>query len=479
MCSNRARAVTKLAAILLALAWLLCGTSCKRAGKQAAARATTSRAARSSRSSRQPKIYPHSVVPGGIHTVEEFAAKPDALARQHYRGLRPTGMVRNPREGLWYVSFRTGDSIYWTRRRLRIPQGEALLKLAGRSGISFARTRCGNLLSDVPQRPVLPAKREKAVENELSVESTDEEREASLNAALLPPPSAISSLLSVELAPPPTQSALPNAFAVNQTTPQTGSSPGSGGSGGAFFFPDNSLSGTTPGSGAPAGSASRSSASASSVSDHVVHTVTVTPEPASWSLIVCAGGVITLLAGASRRLRLKGRCNVPWPHFCFPAGYLMPRISAWAWIAAAWVGIIFFSSTSLASKWAEAFFNSFSSEFLQSLRNNSSSLGIIHLFADKGFHVMLFCVLALLLWLALGNMNNKGWIILASGFTIGSISEFLQSFFPDRDPALRDVVINTTGTALGIVLCLLADRVRIRRHTVLQPETHVTSNSPR
>jgi VanZ family protein len=76
-------------------------------------------------------------------------------------------------------------------------------------------------------------------------------------------------------------------------------------------------------------------------------------------------------------------------------------------------------------------------------------------------------------------MNNKGWIILASGFTIGSISEFLQSFFPDRDPALRDVVINTTGTALGIVLCLLADRVRTRRHTVLQPETHVTSSSPR
>jgi VanZ family protein len=72
------------------------------------------------------------------------------------------------------------------------------------------------------------------------------------------------------------------------------------------------------------------------------------------------------------------------------------------------------------------------------------------LLADKGVHVSLFFVLALLLWRILPDVQWKIARILLFGAAVGSASEFLQSFFPGRDPALRDVLINIGGTAVGI-----------------------------
>jgi hypothetical protein len=45
-----------------------------------------------------------------------------------------------------YVSYRMGDRIYWTRKKLLIPEGELVLT----DGVHFARTRCGNRLSLTP-----------------------------------------------------------------------------------------------------------------------------------------------------------------------------------------------------------------------------------------------------------------------------------------------------------------------------------------
>ena len=131
----------------------------------------------------------------------------------------------------------------------------------------------------------------------------------------------------------------------------------------------------------------------------------------------------------------------------------MSQVNAWIWAVLLWIGVIFFSSTSLASKWAEEFFRFISGAFLNQLQPDSSSYGIIHLLADKGFHVSLFCVLAVLLWLALQNVAKKSWVIVLCGAVVGSCSEFLQRFFPDRDPAIRDVIINVCGTVLGLAIC--------------------------
>ncbi len=63
----------------------------------------------------------------------------------------------------------------------------------------------------------------------------------------------------------------------------------------------------------------------------------------------------------------------------------------------------------------------------------------------------MFFILALLLCQALPSGRRKEYQVIAAGAIIGSCSEYLQSFFPGRDPAIRDVLINVAGTALGLL----------------------------
>ena len=131
---------------------------------------------------------------------------------------------------------------------------------------------------------------------------------------------------------------------------------------------------------------------------------------------------------------------------------------AWLFPVALWISVIFFSSTSLASRWCESTFTYVSGVLFSQLHPHSSPYEWVHLLADKGLHVTLFCVLAILLWQALPKSRQKVLAIIACGAVVGSCSEFLQRFFPDRDPAIRDVLINVAGTALGVVICVLALR---------------------
>ena len=129
---------------------------------------------------------------------------------------------------------------------------------------------------------------------------------------------------------------------------------------------------------------------------------------------------------------------------------------AWHFAVAAWICLIFFSSTSLASVWCESGFSSVSSWLFKDLHPHSSAYNFVHLLADKGLHVSLFCVLAILLWQALPDVQHKLTTILICGALVGCCSEFLQRFFPGRDPAMRDVLINIGGTGLGIFLRIKA-----------------------
>jgi VanZ family protein len=134
------------------------------------------------------------------------------------------------------------------------------------------------------------------------------------------------------------------------------------------------------------------------------------------------------------------------------------------WILAliVWIGVIFFSSTSLASQWCEEGFRFLSGIIFSHLHPDDSSYGLIHLLADKSVHVGLFLVLALLLWRILPNAPWKIAAILVFGALVGSASEFLQRFFPGRDPAVRDVLINIGGTAIGAAVCLMWIKYRSR-----------------
>ena len=138
------------------------------------------------------------------------------------------------------------------------------------------------------------------------------------------------------------------------------------------------------------------------------------------------------------------------------------RINGWIVGIALWIGVIFFSSTSLAAHWCEKAFRFLSAIIFSHLRADDSSYGLIHLLADKSVHVGLFLVLALLLWQALPNAQWKIVRIILFGAAVGSASEFLQRFFPGRDPAVRDVLINVAGTAVGVGVCLAWIKYRSR-----------------
>lgn len=145
-------------------------------------------------------------------------------------------------------------------------------------------------------------------------------------------------------------------------------------------------------------------------------------------------------------------------------------MNAWSWAAVAWIGVIFFSSTSLAGQSSEEAFSALS-HLIVHLQPGTSSYDVVHLLADKSVHICLFAVFAILLWGALGNATRKVvWILLIGAF-IGSCSELLQNLFPGRDPAIRDVFINIGGTGLGLLL-------RIAILKLHRPERRVASLDP-
>lgn len=101
-------------------------------------------------------IYPYSVIPGGVLTPEdvENAMTRDPVVASHYAGLnaRSLRVVRllEPRDA--YVSYRIGDQVFWTSRKLRVKAGETVLT----DGNITVRARCGNQVADAPLGPTSP-----------------------------------------------------------------------------------------------------------------------------------------------------------------------------------------------------------------------------------------------------------------------------------------------------------------------------------
>lgn len=125
---------------------------------------------------------------------------------------------------------------------------------------------------------------------------------------------------------------------------------------------------------------------------------------------------------------------------------MLPK-RVWLLCTIAWTGLIFFSSTTLAGQWSEQAF-----QFLFGAGRQSSD-SLLHFLAEKSVHLTLFFVLGILLsqLYTAAPLARFGKVVL-TGLVIGSLSELLQNFFPGRDPALRDVLINVGSTALGAAL---------------------------
>lgn len=132
----------------------------------------------------------------------------------------------------------------------------------------------------------------------------------------------------------------------------------------------------------------------------------------------------------------------------------------WAWALLGWIGLIFFSSTSFAGDEGERAFTHLCQMLMPQLHTGAPSYGAVHFLAHKTIHISLFLVLGILFWKVLPNVRRKIAIILLLGAVVGSCSELLQVFFPERDPAISDVLINIGGTALGITISVVFVRIQ-------------------
>lgn len=110
----------------------------------------------------QRAVYPYSVVPGGVVTPQELreASDHDRIVATHYAGFdfRKARVIQVKHARLVYLSYRIGDQVFWTKKRMSLRVGESLIT----DGKTTARTRCGNQVSEVPHLITSPA--EPAVE---------------------------------------------------------------------------------------------------------------------------------------------------------------------------------------------------------------------------------------------------------------------------------------------------------------------------
>jgi hypothetical protein len=97
-------------------------------------------------------VYPYSVVPGGVQDARElkWVAEHDPIVAAHYAGFdyQRARVVRLVLARTAYVSYRIGNRVYWTHRRITLHKGEKVIT----DGKITARARCGNRVEEVPQQ---------------------------------------------------------------------------------------------------------------------------------------------------------------------------------------------------------------------------------------------------------------------------------------------------------------------------------------
>jgi hypothetical protein len=100
-------------------------------------------------------VYRNSVIPGGVRSAADLAAvvQRDPVVAAHYANfdVAAARLVPVEKSRMVHVSYRIGDTIYWTKNKVRLVLGENLLF----DGKHLTRARCGNRIADEPQGPVL------------------------------------------------------------------------------------------------------------------------------------------------------------------------------------------------------------------------------------------------------------------------------------------------------------------------------------
>jgi hypothetical protein len=132
-------------------------------------------------------VYAYSVVPGGVKDSHElkWMAQHDPVVASHYAGFDydRARVVRLALARSVYVSYRLGNKVYWTRRRVTLKKGETVIT----DGKITARSRCGNRVEEAPQQATSAS--------EPPVAKLDEPMMPAIGPGLLNPPLPLQSAL--------------------------------------------------------------------------------------------------------------------------------------------------------------------------------------------------------------------------------------------------------------------------------------------
>jgi len=169
----------------------------------------------------EARVYPYSVVPGGVRSGADVARAmaADPVVANHYATVRVANLrrVRLARPRDVSVSYRVGDRVYWTRKTARLPAGEEVLT----DGRTEIRPRCGNGIASRPPGET----------------REDEPTTATLDTPIVPAGEGLGSplrdpLTAFALLAGPSAWALPDAAAPLDADPSSLATPGlSGGAG--------------------------------------------------------------------------------------------------------------------------------------------------------------------------------------------------------------------------------------------------------
>ena len=95
-------------------------------------------------------IYPYSVIPGGVKSVADLklAVAEDPVVARQFEGFdfQRAHLVQVAQNESMFVSYRIGQKVYWTRKKIALHRGETLVT----DGNISVRTRCGNRVASVP-----------------------------------------------------------------------------------------------------------------------------------------------------------------------------------------------------------------------------------------------------------------------------------------------------------------------------------------
>ena len=141
-----------------------------------------------------------------------------------------------------------------------------------------------------------------------------------------------------------------------------------------------------------------------------------------------------------------------------------------------WISVIFsFSlqpadvSSEMSSRLGKKLLETFVPELLEELETMSGEqLGLMHHLLRKCAHFTEYFVLGVLVTLTLLQMILKNKIVTGIGVSmlVASVDETIQRFVPGRSGQVTDVLLDTIGASVGILVMYLVARWMITKYRV-------------